>query len=487
VNGGSLTLTTSTLAMNQTTAGLGGLAGNAGLGRGGGLENTGMLTVSNSNLSGNTASGTTNFDGGGIDNTGTLTISNSTLSGNTALVNLGSSFTGSGGGINNTGTLTISNSTLSGNTAFAGGALANSGMLTVSNSTLSGNTARGPSLGNTGSVGGAIANGGTLTVSNCTLSGNTADGGGGIGHSFFGTLTVSNSTFSGNTAGVGGGIAALGFTTHERPVTLTNVTLTENRASRGGGLFVNSFVSPPAVLHNTLIAGNFHGATGTSADDVDGRLNSSGDNNLIGDGTGMTGLVNGVNGNQVGTSANPIDPRLGPLADNGGPTLTHALLPGSPAIDASNNAYATDFDQRGPGFPRIVNGIIDIGAFEFQGGGGGAGGSGAGPSTSQSDRGPEAGLAELVAGLSPAGSHAVVEPPALSPGQGSTIAGEGPFVAPWEAASGLEVAAVDSYFATVFEDRGEQTTVAWSDLEPAAIGWLPEWAPPGAAVGSPGW
>ena len=202
---------------------------------------------------------------------------------------------------------------------------------------------------------------------------------------------------------------------------------------------------------------------------MDGHLDPSGDNNLIGDGTGMTGLSNGVNGNLVGSADNPIDPLLGPLEDNGGPTLTHALLPDSPALDAGNNAYATDFDQRGPGFPRIVNGIIDIGAFEFQG-------AGPGPAPSRSSPGPEAGLAERVAGLPPAGSHPVAEPPALSPGQGSTITGEGPFVAPWEAASGLAAAAVDSYFATVFEDRREQTTVSWSNLEPAAIGWLRELA-----------
>jgi hypothetical protein len=71
----------------------------------------------------------------------------------------------------------------------------------------------------------------------------------------------------------------------------------------------------------------------------------------------------------VGSADNPIDPLLGPLDDNGGPTLTHALLSGSPAIDAGNNAYASDWDQRGPGYPRIVNGIIDIGAFEYQGDG----------------------------------------------------------------------------------------------------------------------
>jgi hypothetical protein len=124
------------------------------------------------------------------------------------------------------------------------------------------------------------------------------------------------------------------------------------------------FGSP--VLHNTLIAGNFNGATGTTRDDVYGNLDPSGDYNLIGDSTGMTGLSNGVNGNQVGSASAPIDPMLGLLQDNGGPTLTRALLPGSPAIDAGNNAYATDWDQRGAPFRRIVNGTIDIGAFEVQ-------------------------------------------------------------------------------------------------------------------------
>jgi hypothetical protein len=409
-----------------------------------------MLTVSNSSLSGNTASGSV-FGfvyGGGIYNNGTLTVSNSTLSGNTAK---------EGGAIAAFGTVTVSNSTLSGNSAVsAGGGIYNFGILTVSNSTLSGNQG-------SGVVSDLFA---TLTVSNSTLSGNT-----GVGIFTDGTLTVSNSTLSGNT---GGGILSGG----DKPITLTNVTLTANRSSvGGGGLAV--FTALKVSLHNTLIAGNFHGATGTIPDDVFGQLDPGGDNNLIGDGTNMSGLVNGVNGNQVGTADNPIDPRLGPLADNGGPTLTHALLPGSPAIDAGNNAYATDFDQRGPGFPRIVNGTIDIGAFEFQG-------AGAGPSTSRSSRGQEARLAQLVAGLPTAVSNPVADPPALSPGQGSTITGAGPFVAPWEAASGLAVAAVDSSFATVFEDRSEQTAVPWSDLELAAIGWLPELAPPGAAVGSPG-
>ena len=92
-------------------------------------------------------------------------------------------------------------------------------------------------------------------------------------------------------------------------------------------------------------------------------------NNLIGTGGGNSGLTNGSNGNQVGVA----DPGLGTLANNGGPTETIALLAGSPAIDAGSNALAVDphgspltTDQRGAGFPRIVNGTVDIGAFEVQ-------------------------------------------------------------------------------------------------------------------------
>ena len=146
------------------------------------------------------------------------------------------------------------------------------------------------------------------------------------------------------------------------------------------------------VLHNTLVAGNFQGATGTTADDVSGRLDPGGDYNLIGDGTGMTGLSNGVHGNQVGNAFDLIDPLLGPLQDNGGPTFTMALLPGSPAIDAGNNAHATDWDQRGEGFPRIVNGIIDIGAFEYQG-------DGAAPLYTRSVRGNEPAVGALLSSL----------------------------------------------------------------------------------------
>ena len=101
-----------------------------------------------------------------------------------------------------------------------------------------------------------------------------------------------------------------------------------------------------------------------------GRISSntgtiSASNNLIGAGDG-SGLTNGVNGNQVGSLAAPLDPLLGPLADNGGPTFTHALLAGSPAIDAGSNPAALANDQRGPGFSRVSGAQADVGAFELQ-------------------------------------------------------------------------------------------------------------------------
>jgi hypothetical protein len=196
----------------------------------------------------------------------------------------------------------------------------------------------------TGAQGGGIWNAGTLTVTDSTLRGSSASGyyasGGGIYNTNAGTLTVANSTLSGNSA--------------TDPVYSTD----------GGGIFVSPSATQ-TTLWNTILAGN----TSSSSPDVAGRLNSQG-HNLIGDGTGASGFADT---DVVGTSGNPIDPLLGPLQDNGGPTKTMALLPGSPAIDAGDNADAPEWDQRGPGYPRITadDPVIDIGAFEVQQGGGG--------------------------------------------------------------------------------------------------------------------
>jgi hypothetical protein len=123
-------------------------------------------------------------------------------------------------------------------------------------------------------------------------------------------------------------------------------------------------------LSNTIVAANFLSTTAASSD-ISSAVDSASSFNLIGNGTGMTGISNASNGNQVGTSQTPINPLVDALTNNGGPTMTHALFAGSPAIDKGSNALATDqnnnaltTDQRGMGFPRIYNGTVDIGAFE---------------------------------------------------------------------------------------------------------------------------
>jgi hypothetical protein len=263
--------------------------------------------------------------------------------------------------------LTISN----GLTANGGGILnQNNATLILRNCSISGNAA---------DFGGGVRNEGILTVISSTISGNTANafaGGGIINRGSAASATIINSTVSGNQAGAGGGIFDDGITTSLR---LTNCTITNNTATAGGsasGLHTNnqSNSSPQnAKVRNTIIAGN----TGTSPELL-GFFTSEG-NNLIGKSDGTNGFSNGSNGDKVGTVALPLDPLLGPLANNGGPTQTHALLPGSPAIDSGNNCVVLasgsggclttplTTDQRGAGFPRQVNGTVDIGAFESRG------------------------------------------------------------------------------------------------------------------------
>jgi CSLREA domain-containing protein len=260
-------------------------------------------------------------------------------------------------------TVTLSGLTLSGGQSRNGGGVNNVGTLTIDNCAITGNNAH---------AGGGISNSTTLTIYNSTISNNvTDDFGGGINSN--GPLTVINSTISGNRTDLhGGGIKTGGST-----LTVVNSTITNNRAdfnddNVGGGGGISTFQSV-TTLRNTIVAGNFRRQAAPVRDDVDGFVNASSSHNLIGDGTGMDGLSGGSNGNSVGNSTSPIDPRLGPLADNGGPTETHALLSGSPALDAGDNSLALDAgnnplatDQRGAGFPRVVNSAVDIGAFESQ-------------------------------------------------------------------------------------------------------------------------
>ena len=302
---------------------------------GGGIHNQGTLTLRNVVVQNNQA----NADGGGILNDGTLTIENSQLRNNKT--------EDDGGGIRNNGTITIINSTIADNTSIGtsptsgGGGLINTGTsATIINSTFSGNTARN---------GGAIRNDTNLELINTTLSGNTAtfiQGGGGAIANSTGNVIVNGSTITNNTAaGTGAGIS-----------TTSTVTVT------------NSIIAANAGNKDIIAIPGFNGSF------------TSGGNNLIGNGEGVSGFSNGTNGDKVGTKATPINPLLDTLKDNGGATQTHALLEGSPAINAGNNDKIADdkadldqnsdtikipFEQRGKGFERVVDGNVDIGAVEF--------------------------------------------------------------------------------------------------------------------------
>jgi hypothetical protein len=305
-------------------------------------------------ISGLTITGGNAAEGGGINNAGTLTVNNSVLAGNTA--------TTDGGAISNSGTLTLVRSALTGNSAPAGGALANTaGTASLSYDTLSSNSAT--------TTGGAIANSASMSVLDSTLASNSSGGGGGAIQNSA-TLLLTNSTVWGNTAADKGG----GIVNQSANLTLTNDTLSANRATNGfgGGL---EDLGAAALLNNTLIASNLAGSSpSTTAGDVDGPVNSASSSNLIGDGDHLTGISNGSQGNQIGSASagTVINARLVPLAGNGGPTTTAALLPTSPALGAGSVALAVEpntglsltTDQRGLGFARVVNGAVDIGAYE---------------------------------------------------------------------------------------------------------------------------
>ncbi|QEG36894.1 choice-of-anchor Q domain-containing protein [Bythopirellula goksoeyrii] len=357
---------------DTTTANISGLTLTGGLtDRGGGLRNFGTTTLTGVVVTGNMATTSSTDAGGGIWSNANLTLVDSTLSNNKAPNGLGTgggiwnsnqltittstisgnSANSGGGGILNGGSVTVTNSRLSGNSAiFSGGGIFNTGSVTITNSTLSGNS--------TNSKGGGIWSSNQLTITNSTLSGNsTSILGGGI-YSSGGTTAVANSTLSGNSASRGGGIYSYGGNLDT--LTVTNSTLSVNSASsQGGGILTYGMET---TLNNTIVANSTSG--GDLAALSGGTF--SGTDNLIEDGSG--GAVATVTG----------DPMLGPLADNGGPTLTLALLPGSPALDAGNLGIVFDanaFDQRGMPFARVAQGVltgsplplrIDIGAYEAQ-------------------------------------------------------------------------------------------------------------------------
>ena len=233
----------------------------------------------------------------------------------------------------------------------AGGGVDNdsSGVLTISTSTISGNST-------SGSAGGVVnESSGTVTITSSTIADNSASqSGGGIEN--FGALTLTNSTVADNEAigGNGGGIDNAGT------LVTVNSTIAYNTSPSGSGSGLYDETGGLATLDNTIVGQNT-GADGP--DDIAGAaVSSTSTYNLVGvDETHS--ITNRTDGNQVGVA----DPGLGSLANNGGPTQTIALLAGSPAINAGNNALiptGLTTDQRGVGFARIVGGTVDIGAVE---------------------------------------------------------------------------------------------------------------------------
>jgi hypothetical protein len=257
---------------------------------------------------------------------------------------------GGGGGIWNDGTLTLTNSTVSGNTAGSGGGIWNDyGTLTLTNSTVSGNSATSgecPGYGCPG--GGGILNYfGTLTLTNSTVTGNSGLLGGGI-YNLLGGADLTNSTVSGNTAADSGG----GIHNWGGAVTLTSSTVSGNTADNAGGGIYNGGT---LTLTNTVVDNDCAGAGSGSGG---GNLESPED---------TCGLDQETD--QVNVSTDDL--KLGPLADNGGPTMTHALGAGSVAIDAIPEEVCVDADgeplttdQRGE--PRPAGSGCDVGAFEVQ-------------------------------------------------------------------------------------------------------------------------
>jgi CSLREA domain-containing protein len=345
---------------------------------GGAIYNAGTLNLTNSALLNNYAP---SGNGGGLYNVGTAVLNQVDLTGNTASAtsNLG----GRGGAIYNEGDLTLVNVTLSDNQSDAvgatgglGGGLYNAGTLTATNLVLSDNQAGHEYLGDPAGTGGGLYNAGTANLTNSTISDNHAWHGAGGGILNYGSLTLTNVTLSGNTAAdSGGGLANLGTAGLYSATAVLNMADSDNDANgKGGGLYNGPGDS--LSLQDSLIAYNIlnRGSSGAFDSDCYGTVTFGGYNLLRIDHQ-CTFFSPG--GDLWGTFNNPIDVKLGNLQDNGGPTGTHALLPGSPAIDAGNPAGCAGpqgatlaTDQRGysrkagiligPGSPRC-----DIGAYEF--------------------------------------------------------------------------------------------------------------------------
>ena len=346
---------------------------------GGGIQNNGsQLTVEEAIVTNNTAgvSGDAiGARGGGINNGSgsTLVVDDTTFTNNNAIRN--------GGGMAINGSATITNSIFTGNTANQAGGIATGGILTIEDSIISGNSATG---GDAGGI--TVESAATATISDAVVSGNTAVGAGG-GIKSGGDLTLEDSEVTGNSATSGGGIL-LSLNTGCGCSTITNTTISGNTAEVSGGGIYFSDGSTSAVTASTISAnsaGSLGGGVTISSGSIADIKSTILANNVSPTGPDCNGTFSSLGYNlvenlsscsgAVGTDITGADPVLGPLADNGGHTMTHALLPGSPAIDAVPVANCTDAsgdpldeDQRGAIRPVDGNGDgiskCDVGSYE---------------------------------------------------------------------------------------------------------------------------
>jgi CSLREA domain-containing protein len=307
----------------------------------GDLDITDDLTISGADTS------NTIIDGGAIDRVFDIYRSTANVNISAVTITNGLVTDDTGGGLQNKGVLMLDHVTVTGNVvngtdAYAvGGGIRNGGETTVTNSTISNNQAdRGGGIFNAGSA--------ILDLRDTTINGNTARVGGGL--QLYGTAVLTNATVSDNSSsGVGGGLAL-----YDAAVTLINCTVASNSSGGNNALTVwgdgTTFTLKHTILANSV--GNCYVNYGGSIKSDGYNLDSDGSCGLAGPGD----LSN-------------MDPLLGPLQDNGGPTHTHALLTGSPAIDAGDNVGCPSTDQRGIARPKDgdsdCNAVCDIGAYEF--------------------------------------------------------------------------------------------------------------------------
>ena len=372
-NAGTCNLSSCVITQNQ--GGQGGpaegnfnnFAGSGGVG--GGIYNSGTMTLSkcvvNGNSSGHGAEGVSGAvpggtggwggSGGGIYNSGKILLENSSIYGNAGGngANGGSGYIGSaggigglGGGIANLGEIIATGCTISMNLGGAGGNGGNGYLIAES--------------GRAGGGGGGIYNVGSLSLTACTIVMNEAGSGGtgGTAQQFLGSAVIPG----GGMGGAGGGILNVGTNT------LRNTLIALNSAGTGGPAGTN--LAFDAESGNTNIVIGEPGPDGVGPD-VNGNFLSQGFNLAGAADDSSTGFTNGINADLVGSIASPIDPLIGPLQLNGGSTPTHALLPGSPAIN-QGNSFGIRKDQRGkkrrynyPSIPNASGGDgADIGSYE---------------------------------------------------------------------------------------------------------------------------